>query len=125
VPILQAMRGAGLSNLVLVVTRYFGGIKLGRGGLARAYRHAANGVLEGAAIVETRTRISLEIDVPIERVGAIRHLLARHGGRVDTARYDVADRAVFEVTIPEEALQRLGEDLESLTRGEARIRTGG
>src|SRR6266700_152472 len=48
-PILQAIRGAGLCDAVVIVTRYFGGIKLGRGGLARAYRAAAASVLAEAA----------------------------------------------------------------------------
>jgi uncharacterized YigZ family protein len=122
-PILQAIRSAGLTNLAIVVTRYFGGVKLGKGGLARAYRDAARRALEAAQIVETRARMALEIDVSIERDGEVRHLLARHDGRVDAARYDAANRAFLDVTIPEEARGRFEEDLESLARGEARIRT--
>jgi len=50
-PILSAIQGAGLWNCGLVVTRYFGGIKLGTGGLARAYRDAAQQVLREAPLV--------------------------------------------------------------------------
>ena len=51
-PILEAIKKNGLTNIVVVVTRYFGGIKLGAGGLIRAYSHAAAIGIEAATILE-------------------------------------------------------------------------
>ena len=51
-PILQAIEGRGLTNVVVVVTRFFGGVKLGVGGLIRAYREAAAAGLEEAGVRE-------------------------------------------------------------------------
>ncbi len=57
-PILAVLRGSGLVNIVCVVTRWFGGVKLGTGGLARAYGDATSAVVEGVPRVEV---------VPIDR----------------------------------------------------------
>lgn len=59
-PILKLISSSELTNLVIVVTRYFGGIKLGTGGLARAYSHAAKLVIDEAGICEVREGIRLE-----------------------------------------------------------------
>ena len=59
-PMLKLIAGEGLTNLAVVVTRYFGGIKLGTGGLARAYSHAAKLVIDEAGICEVREGIRLE-----------------------------------------------------------------
>ena len=53
-PVLKLMESEGLTNVCIVVTRYFGGIKLGTGGLARAYTHAAKDVIDAAGICEVR-----------------------------------------------------------------------
>ena len=53
-PVLKLISAEELTNLVIVVTRYFGGIKLGTGGLARAYTHAAKLAIEKAGICEVR-----------------------------------------------------------------------
>ena len=69
-PILAAIDAAGLTDTVLVVTRYFGGTKLGTGGLARAYGHAARLALENARI-ETRTvntKLCLSYDYPFSAI---------------------------------------------------------
>ena len=66
-PILQTLAGAGLSGTVAVVTRYFGGVKLGVGGLARAYSEAAAAALELAGVREgMRARVlALSFDYPL------------------------------------------------------------
>ncbi len=122
-PILQAIRRAGLINVMLVVTRYFGGVKLGKGGLARAYREAARSVLEAAPVVVAEVLLDLEIVVRIENDGEVRHLVARHRGRVESARYDPEGGAILVVSLPEPALEGLREELDELTRGGGSIRS--
>lgn len=74
-PILAALRGAGLSDAVVVVVRWFGGIKLGKGGLVRAYAAAARAALAEVPIVERIPVARLEIEVPFDRLGAVKRLV--------------------------------------------------
>ena len=74
-PILRALRGAGVSDAVCVVSRWFGGVKLGKGGLARAYGGAARQAIAGAATVERAPARDLVVEAPYEAVGAIKRLL--------------------------------------------------
>jgi uncharacterized YigZ family protein len=78
-PILAAITSAGLTDTQVVVTRYFGGIKLGTGGLARAYREAAGLALEHAPR-EVRHRMSvLEVTFGFPQTGLVEPLLSRFG----------------------------------------------
>ena len=63
-PILEAIKKRGLVDTVVVVTRYFGGIKLGAGGLIRAYGHAAHLALEASSLVRSLqlTRLAVTVD---------------------------------------------------------------
>jgi uncharacterized YigZ family protein len=75
-PILQAIESAGLLDAGVVVVRYYGGVKLGTGGLARAYRDAARAVLE---IVPRATRILYDrvvVEVPFSAMSAVYRMLA-------------------------------------------------
>jgi uncharacterized YigZ family protein len=74
-PILRALRGAGLSDALLVVSRWFGGTKLGKGGLARAYAAAARAAIAAAATVERAPTTEIELEAAYESVGAIKRLL--------------------------------------------------
>ena len=75
VPILRVLAGAGLSDVVAVVVRWFGGVKLGKGGLARAYSAATRAALAELAVAERVAVEELEIEVPLARVGAVKRLL--------------------------------------------------
>ena len=120
-PVLQAIHGAGLVNLVIVVSRYFGGTKLGKGGLARAYRAAAARALEGVPRLESVPMRRMTISVPLPLDGEARHLVARHGGRVESSSYDAADLSVLTVSVPAAARDRLAEALQALAGGRARL----
>ena len=120
-PILQAIRSSGLGNLVVVVSRYFGGTKLGKGGLARAYRAAATRALQEVPRVAAVPTSRLLISVPLQLDGEARHLLARHGGRVESSSYDDAERSVLRASVPAEARDRLAEGLQEISGGQARL----
>ena len=89
-PILRALRGAGLSDAVAVVTRWFGGVKLGKGGLARAYAAAVREALAAAVAVERTPTVALEVEVPYPALGAVKRLV--HPPEVELAaeRYGAA-----------------------------------
>jgi uncharacterized YigZ family protein len=77
-PILFIMQQRGLMNVLVVVTRYFGGTKLGVGGLARAYSDAAAQALDAAEVLEVFPTDSLLVYTPYEDVRAIRQLVERY-----------------------------------------------
>lgn len=77
-PILQAMEGADIERALVVVRRYFGGIKLGAGGLVRAYSAAAAACLDTAQTRQLTPHVQLTLQVPFEHTQALFQLLAEH-----------------------------------------------
>lgn len=75
VPILQVLRGAELHDVMAVVVRWFGGTKLGKGGLARAYAAAARRAVEELAVGRRVPRERLELEIPYELLGAVKRLV--------------------------------------------------
>jgi uncharacterized YigZ family protein len=74
-PIASAIEASGLSDVVVAVVRYYGGTKLGTGGLARAYREAAARALEACGAQTVYETVRLEVRAPFERIGALRRLV--------------------------------------------------
>lgn len=75
VPILQVLRGAELSDVLAVVVRWYGGTKLGKGGLARAYAGATREALAALATVERVPTDLLELEAAYDRIGAVKRLI--------------------------------------------------
>lgn len=90
-PILQVLRGAGLSDAVAVVARWFGGTKLGKGGLARAYAAATREALAGLPLAARVPTVELAVAVPYERVGAVKRLI--HPPEVELVSEEYGERA--------------------------------
>ena len=80
-PMLQVLQGAGLSDIIVVGTRYFGGVKLGIGGLTRAYRDCAKLCLEQADLVEKEQQARYRIELSYEDIGAAMRHIETMGGR--------------------------------------------
>ena len=82
-PCLNALRGASLINVAVLVVRYFGGIKLGTGGLVRAYASSANAAIDAAAdaaeLVEFVLRKKCIFFVPFAAVAKFEHFLKKSG----------------------------------------------
>jgi uncharacterized YigZ family protein len=74
-PILRAIQGGGVDHVALAVVRYYGGTKLGTGGLVRAYGHTAAECLRGAPRLEVRPRVSVHASVPFAQISTLYHLL--------------------------------------------------
>ena len=73
-PMAVMLQKMGITNVVVVVTRYFGGIKLGPGGLVRAYTSSAKLALEKAGILEVKEYISTEIEIPYSSYDKVKYL---------------------------------------------------
>lgn len=119
-PMLVVLRHSGIGDVVAVVTRYFGGVKLGTGGLARAYGgcvQAALGAMPRAEHVAT-TPFSLVATYP--QVDAILKVLARDGVAVTSQRFEADVR--LELLVPSDRVTGLGEAIRDITRGLVQLR---
>ena len=87
-PILAAVTGSQLSNVICVVVRYYGGINLGVGGLIRAYGRCARECLADAKIETQIFYKTLQVRTPYEQIGSVLKLCSRLGGQVINVEYD-------------------------------------
>jgi len=78
-PVLGVLQKSGLTDCVIVVTRYFGGILLGGGGLVRAYSHAASLAVEGARVMDMRLCRIFTVTSDYTLYGRINRMLPRFG----------------------------------------------
>ena len=88
-PVLDIIRKNGCTDVVIVVTRYFGGTLLGTGGLVRAYTSAALGALEGGEIIRYDVYTEAELSVSYSDYGKITSVLEAQGFRTENTLYDV------------------------------------
>ncbi|MBB6055706.1 YigZ family protein [Tolumonas osonensis] len=88
-PMLKILQHSGLGEIVVAVVRYYGGIKLGTGGLQRAYSDAVSGVLDNLSVKlkVPRTKIALRYDYALE--SPVRHVLSRYDTAEEEQSYDL------------------------------------
>ncbi len=97
-PILQTMEARGVSDACVVVVRYFGGIKLGPGGLARAYRTAAAEALDAARLTPHVIRVETEVTIPYGLQSLLRREADRLGAELEDVGY--GERLIVRARVP-------------------------
>ncbi|MDI9239407.1 YigZ family protein [Lysobacter sp. LF1] len=122
-PILSAIDGQGLDRVVAVVTRWFGGIKLGAGGLVRAYGGSAAECLRVAPRRELVAYAELALEYPFADTGAVHAALALFGAQKLDERFD-ADGAHLHVRLPADRVDDLKVRLRDATRDRTRFLSG-
>jgi putative IMPACT (imprinted ancient) family translation regulator len=123
-PILAAIEGRGLDHAMVVVTRWFGGIKLGAGGLVRAYSAAAARSLEEAGIVVEQPRVDCVVEAGFEWTGQLYAALEACGA--DRREEVYTDGGVrISARVPADAVAALDAALRDATRGAARFTKSG
>ncbi len=110
-PVLAVLQGSGLGDVVVVVTRYFGGTKLGIGGLVRAYTQAAQSVVMAVPRARKVLSHTVMLGLPYRRLEQVRRLTVQHGGTVLdeafaaevtlTLRFPAANFAAFQAALRE------------------------
>ena len=114
-PILNVLEREGVQDVLCVVTRYFGGILLGAGGLCRAYTKAAKDALDAAGISKMQPWLRQQITVPYALFERAKLLIAAQEGAVEDAQYG-AD-ILITYRIPEGADERLRTALREASSG--------
>lgn len=122
IPTLELIKKEDLRNVVVVVTRYFGGIKLGAGGLVRAYTKGAKLGLDAAKIVEKRPFVSVEIEIEYTLLGKIQNELSNNNYFVKEIEY--ADKVKINVFCESEKTEGLNKMILELTNANAKVSFG-
>jgi len=118
-PMLVVLTHSGLGNIVAVVTRYFGGVKLGKGGLVRAYSGAVQHALRELPVAEHTEVVMVRVTVPYARVDAVRRAAAHAGA--ETADETYAGDVVLTLRVPDDRLDAVERAVLDATSGAARI----
>ena len=119
VPVLDVLKKRGLTDVCVVVTRYFGGILLGGGGLVRAYSHAASLACDAAHIMDMCLCHRLKITADYGMYGKISYLLPNY--ETITVTSDFGSDVVLEILVLSEKLEALTKELTEVTNGTAEI----
>ena len=116
-PVLRLLTGEGLTNVVIVITRYFGGIKLGTGGLARAYTHAASLGIESAGICEVRESALLSYSFDYQYLSKLQSMA--EDGRFEMDGLEYTDTVSAVIKCPSENREAVKSAVSDLTSGRA------
>ncbi|MDO4622807.1 MAG: YigZ family protein [Eubacteriales bacterium] len=118
-PILDVILGAGLTYTAIVVTRYFGGVLLGTGGLVRAYTEAARDGIAESITAEKIWGSHLQVHLNYTDVGKMQYLLAQAG--IPTLHSEYTDTVTLEIIMPETEENRFRKQAAEATAGRADI----
>lgn len=118
-PMLNVLQHSGLGHVVLVVTRYFGGIKLGAGGLVRAYSQSASEAVKG---LKTRKHIVckvMHVLVPYHFLGKIEYYLQKHS--IEIIEKNFNNDVALSIAVPVMQVGTLSNELNGLSNGVIQI----
>ena len=114
-PALNIFQSENISNVCCVVTRYYGGIPLGAGGLVRAYGKAAKTALDQAGVSLMRQWQALLIPCPYALYERVKTLVAAHGGLIESTEF--AAEVLLEVFVPVDSARNCARGLADLSAG--------
>ncbi|SEI38359.1 IMPACT family protein [Frateuria terrea] len=117
-PILQAIEGAGIDRVMVVVTRWYGGIKLGAGGLVRAYGGTAADCLRLAGHVPLVAMARLRVHCPFGDLALLKARCGAWQARIEHESFDQSG-ALLELELPAATLDETRSRIIDLTRGQA------
>jgi putative IMPACT (imprinted ancient) family translation regulator len=120
---LSVLTGADIHNTAVVVTRYFGGVLLGTGGLVRAYQGAVQAALAQAQIAEQIVLTELTVCVEYALVQTMQYYMSCHPDYRTLDTVYAADVS-FQIGVPAGETDRVLQELSELSKGKARISKG-
>ena len=119
IPILEVIKKQGITDCAVVVTRYFGGILLGTGGLTRAYIKGASIAIEAAGVVEKvdGTRVGIEIEYDL--YGKIQYLCGQNNWHIEDTEF--AEGVKIYILLENSELEKLEKEVTEATSAKAKI----
>lgn len=118
-PILESIKQHGLTNVVVVVTRYFGGIKLGAGGLIRAYSHTASLGLEATPCLEVKPFCLMEAEMDYSLLGTVENWIRNEELRTGETSY--LDKVTVRLLVEPADCEAISTELTNLTAAQCKI----
>ena len=112
-PILESIKKNDLTNIVCVVTRYFGGIKLGAGGLIRAYSHAAALAISAAEMVQMQTFKKISVVLEYNLLATVENFLRQK--KISVENIDYAEDVTLNILIPPPEVENFLSEITELT----------
>lgn len=114
-PMLEVLLGEGVRNVAVVVTRYFGGVLLGTGGLVRAYTQAVKEGLKHCTVGRMRFGWEVEVVTDYNGIGKILYLLGNAG--IEPLSSDYTDKVTLRLLVPAEEAEHLKREMTEMTNG--------
>jgi uncharacterized YigZ family protein len=118
-PMLAILRGHSVSNVLIAGVRFFGGTKLGRGGLVRAYADTARAVLEKATLTPLERRVHITLDVPYTYFDAAKQLLDAEGADILEEQFGVTVQV--QASVSPERYDALLRELRDVSNGSVTV----
>ncbi|MCL4302928.1 MAG: YigZ family protein [Anaerolineae bacterium] len=118
-PALAVVKGSGLGDVTVVIARYFGGTKLGTGGLVKAYTEAAQAVLAELPLTEKVERRSVQVTLPYAAYDSVKRMVAAHQGQVDGEEF--AAQVTLRLTFTADDLPTFEAALAETTSGQVTV----
>ncbi len=119
-PILDQLRHRNLQDVFLVVTRYFGGVKLGKGGLIRAYSQSAGELIKKSEVVDIESFTDLKLTTDYKTLGKVEYYLNSKSFIISDSKY--LDDVEFTVPVNQDNLETLKKDLIELSNNLVTLR---
>lgn len=110
-PMLELLRGKSLCNVLIIVTRYFGGILLGTGGLVRAYAGATKLALEKAELSLKQLGKEIELLIEYSEIENFKYYCRKHN--INIIKEEYSDNVIFLIEITNEAFQKMKNEIDN------------
>ncbi|MBN2650916.1 MAG: YigZ family protein [Spirochaetales bacterium] len=117
-PTLEVLKGAGITNCIIMIIRYFGGTKLGTGGLVKAYGESAKGVLESLTTEELIEKSEVTIGLEYTHLKQIKILLSDNTN-ISISEESFTDHVTIKALIPATDLDEISKKIADISCGEA------
>lgn len=121
-PILEVLKGRGLTNVLVVVTRYFGGVLLGTGGLVRAYTDSTQEGIKNSDIKKMTLMQRVSVHVDYNSVGKLKYVLASDSIEVVDEIY--TDSVQIDIALPVDNISQITDKITDVTSGKATFDLG-